>query len=138
MLGACVALYVIISQLPGGSEQLWEYAYENDKLRLLDFDLSMTKPTMTFWAGLVGGMFLTAATHGTDQLMVQRYLSSRTQRTAGWALIASGFVVCLQFLLFLMIGVGLACFFHHFLFPTAPSLCHCRYPQIWPFLVVLA
>jgi len=66
---------------------------------------------MTFWAGLIGGMFLTMATHGTDQLMVQRYLSARRQRDASLALVCSGLIVCLQFALFLLIGVGLACFY---------------------------
>ncbi|MGI9455589.1 MAG: sodium:solute symporter family transporter, partial [Aeoliella sp.] len=62
----------------------------------------------------IGGMFLTAATHGTDQLMVQRYLSAKSSRSAGWALALSGFVVCLQFALFLAIGLALACFYDQF------------------------
>jgi Na+/proline symporter len=59
-------------------------------------------------------MFLTAATHGTDQLTVQRLLAAKSQRTAGWALAASGFIVCFQFALFLLIGVGLAAFYNEF------------------------
>ncbi len=113
-IGAVAALGVIISLLPEGSDQFWQYAKENNKLRLLDFDFSLTKPTMTFWAGLVGGLFLTAATHGTDQLMVQRYLAAKSQRGAGWAIILSGVVVCAQFALFLIIGVALACFYDAF------------------------
>jgi Na+/proline symporter len=66
---------------------------------------------MTFWAGLIGGAFLTGATHGTDQLTVQRLLTARSQAGAAVALIASGFVVCVQFALFLLIGAGLAAFF---------------------------
>lgn len=114
MVGAVVALEVIISQLPGGMEQLLQFGRLHGKFRLLDFDWSLTKPTMTFWAGLFGGMFLTAATHGTDQMMVQRYLSAKSQRAAGWGLAMSGFVVCGQFALFLTIGLGLACFYTQF------------------------
>jgi solute:Na+ symporter, SSS family len=66
---------------------------------------------MTFWAGLIGGAFLTASTHGTDQLTVQRLLTARSQAGAAVALLASGVVVCLQFALFLVIGAGLAAFF---------------------------
>ena len=69
---------------------------------------------MTFWAGLAGGAFLTAATHGTDQMMVQRYLSARNQRDASLALGISGFIVLLQFALFLLIGVGLAATVRHY------------------------
>jgi len=119
MLGACAALYVIASRLPGGAEQILNFAVENDKLRLIDLEFSLTKPTMTFWAGLIGGMFLTAATHGTDQLTVQRYLAAKSQRGAAGALVASGFVVCLQFLLFLCIGIALACFYSVFI-PEPP------------------
>lgn len=112
MFGALVTLVVIVKQLPGGVEQILEYGRENNKLRLFDFDLSLTKPTMTFWAGLIGGAFLTGATHGTDQLMVQRYLSAKSQSSARWALILSGFIIFAQFALFLIIGLALACFYH--------------------------
>jgi SSS family transporter len=111
ILGAAVVLYKALNALPGGWEQLHLYAAENDKFRVFDFEWSLYKPTMTFWAGLIGGMFLTGSTHGTDHLTVQRLLAARSQREAGWALAISGFVVCLQFTLFLIIGVALACFY---------------------------
>ncbi len=113
-IGAIVTLVVIVGQLPGGLDQLREFGEQHDKFRVLDFDISLVKPTMTFWAGLVGGLFLTAATHGTDQMMVQRYLAAKSQRAAGWALAVSGFMVCAQFALFLAIGMGLACFYQTF------------------------
>jgi solute:Na+ symporter, SSS family len=114
IVGAVIALLVIAARLPDGWYQIARFGEEFDKFRLLDFEFSLTKPTMTFWAGLVGGGFLTAATHGTDQLMVQRYLTARSQRSAAWALALSGFIVCAQFALFLLIGVALACFYAEF------------------------
>lgn len=114
LLGAVIALFVMIGRLPGGWEQVVDYGLAHDKFHVLDFDLSLTKPTITFWSGLIGGMFLTAATHGTDQIMVQRYLTARSQCAAGWALALSGFVVAAQFALFLLIGVALACFYSEF------------------------
>lgn len=114
IIGAAVALYEIIHALPGGWEEFRAFGAANDKFRLFDFHFSIFTPTMTFWAGLIGGMFLTGATHGTDQLTVQRLLTARSQRGAAVALIASGFVVCLQFLLFLTIGIGLAAYFDAF------------------------
>ncbi len=109
--GAIAASVVIVEQTAGGFSQLIQFAEQQQKLTLFDFDLDLFKPTMTFWAGLVGGAFLTAATHGTDQLMVQRYLSARNQRDASRGLAVSGFIVLLQFALFLSIGIGLAGFF---------------------------
>jgi len=111
MLGAGAAAYIIIGEVPGGVQQILQFATDTDKLRIFDFDTSLSKPSMTFWAGLAGGAFLTAATHGTDQLMVQRYLSARNRADASLALGISGFIVLLQFAIFLAIGVGLASLF---------------------------
>ena len=79
------------------------------KLQVFDFRFS---PTMeffsrkySFWAGLVGGCFLTTASHGTDQLMVQRLLSARNEAQSRAALLASWVVIFFQFTLFLLIGV---------------------------------
>jgi SSS family transporter len=120
MLGAAAAFWIIIGGLPGGLSDLAHYAAENDKLHLFDLDFSFIKPTMTFWAGLAGGAFLTLATHGTDQLMVQRYLSARNQADAARALGFSGFIVFGQFLVFLLIGVALAAFYSNVAQGTAP------------------
>lgn len=105
MVGALAAIVILSGQLPEG---LLAYGAETGRLQVFDFSLTLSGSTMTFWAGLVGGAFLTAATHGTDQLMVQRYLSTSSRRDAGLALGLSGIIVLLQFGLFLLIGVGLA------------------------------
>jgi Na+/proline symporter len=60
--------------------------------------------TYTLLGGILGGALLSAASHGTDHLIVQRLLATRSLRDARIALVGSGFVVILQFLLFLLIG----------------------------------
>ena len=100
-----------LANLPGGWTRLAAFAHEHDKFRLIDLTFDLSKP-YTLWSGVLGGIFVALASHGTDQLMVQRYLSARNSREASWALGLSGFVVCAQFALFLLIGVGLACFYH--------------------------
>jgi SSS family transporter len=107
ILGALVALAILVGQISGGWPALIEAGRAAGKFRLFNFDRNLSEQ-YTFWAGLIGGMFLNTATHGADQLMVQRYLSARSQRQAAGALIASGFVVLAQFALFLLIGVGLS------------------------------
>ena len=119
IVGAAVILYKILDALPGGWEQFRQYAQEHGKFRVFDFQWSLYQPSMTFWAGLIGGMFLTGSTHGTDHLTVQRLLAARSQREAGLALGLSGFIVCLQFALFLTIGAALACFYDEF-YATTP------------------
>jgi solute:Na+ symporter, SSS family len=111
--GGVAALLILLDRLPGGWNGLTAFADTNDKFRLLDFRFDLTE-TYTFWAGLLGGMFLTMGTHGADQLMVQRYLSARSQRDAARALVMSGIVVLVQFALFLLLGVGLAAFYAEF------------------------
>lgn len=111
MLGAAIAAVIITDAVPGGLGDIIALAEAGDKFRFLDFNPSLVHPSMTFWAGLAGGAFLTAATHGTDQLMVQRYLSAKSQRGAAIALGLSGFIVLLQFAVFLLIGIGLAALF---------------------------
>ena len=80
---------------------------------VFDFALDWSEP-YGFWAGLLGGMFITLGSHGVDQMMVQRYLSARNLSDARKALITSGFVVFAQFALFLIIGIGLFCFYQLF------------------------
>ena len=108
MLGAAAAAFIIVDKTPGGFAELQQFASDTGRLQVFDFDTNLFKPSMTFWAGLAGGAFLTAATHGTDQMMVQRYLSAKSRSDASLALGLSGFIVFLQFAIFLLIGVGLA------------------------------
>jgi SSS family transporter len=80
------------------------------KFHMFNFALNLTT-TYTFWAGLLGGTFLTMASHGTDQLMVQRLLAARSLRESRLALLSSGVVIFMQFALFLLIGAGLYVFY---------------------------
>lgn len=112
MAGAIAAVFVIAKALPGGWPELWLFAQTSGKLDVLNFSTSPGDP-YTFWAGLVGGAVLTIGTHGTDHSMVQRYLSARSQTQAGLAIVTSGIVVFLQFIIFLFIGIELACYYRH-------------------------
>lgn len=108
--GAIAAAVVIIGQIPGGMSAAIDLGMQHDKFRVFDFSLDFSR-SYVFWAGLVGGTFLTMSTHGTDQFMVQRYLSSKNQWSASVGLLTSGIVVLLQFLGFLFIGVLLFAFY---------------------------
>jgi solute:Na+ symporter, SSS family len=110
IIGAIVALMILVGRLPGGWAELLHTASEGNKFRLFDFSTDL-KVKFTFWSGLIGGMVLNTATHGADQMMVQRYLSARSQRQAAIALVASGFVILAQFALFLFIGASLWVFY---------------------------
>jgi len=110
LIGGIASVFVITSQIEGGWPWLLTWAADSGKLQPFNFRFSLADP-FNFWAGLIGGAVLTIGTHGTDHMMVQRYLSAPSQRDAAKAVVASGVVVLLQFLLFLFIGIQLACFY---------------------------
>jgi len=101
-----VATLLVAWQLAGGAGNALGAAASAGKLHLLNFSLSLTT-TYTLLGGLVGGAMLSAASHGTDHLIVQRLLATRSLRDARVALVGSGIVVFFQFLLFLLVGVAI-------------------------------
>src|SRR5207302_733911 len=98
---------------------------------LVSFKFDLSVP-FTFWAGLFGGTFLTMASHGTDQLLVQRLLTCRNQRESQKAIVLSGFVVLFQFALFLTIGVML--FAYYKFYPLTTKLA--SNDEIFPTFIV--
>ncbi|MBL8816596.1 MAG: sodium:solute symporter [Planctomyces sp.] len=108
--GGVVALMLIVSRLPTGWDGLLQFGQATGKFRFVDFSWSLSEK-FTFWSGMIGGTLLTIGTHGTDQMMVQRYLCTHSQRDAAKAVIASGVVVFAQFVLFLLLGTALAAFY---------------------------
>jgi len=106
LVGAGVAAWLLLGDIPGGWSEVVAVAGPAGKFTLLDFTFDVTR-NYTFWSGVIGGMFLTTATHGTDQMLVQRYLCARSVRDARAAVLWSGVVVFVQFTLFLLIGAML-------------------------------
>jgi len=132
LAGAALAGLVLIMAIKGGWSQAISLGEQYHKFNFIDFGIrpttyaftapftnrafSFTLPldftkTYTFWAGLLGGCFLTMSTHGTDQYLVQRYLCTDKPRRAAAALLTSGAVVFAQFIGFLFIGVLLFAFY---------------------------
>ncbi|MBV9481751.1 MAG: sodium/solute symporter, partial [Acidobacteria bacterium] len=108
--GTVVGVFTILHLVPGGWPAVHGVALNTHRLTVLDFRLDFWAP-YTFWAGLIGGAFLTTASHGTDQLIVQRLLAARNQRQSVLALLSSGVAILIQFALFLMVGVMLYAFY---------------------------
>ena len=113
--GALVSFFVILGHIPGGWGEVWSVAGAAGKFQVFDFRFALTgeffSRTYSFWAGLVGGCFLTTASHGTEQLLVQRLLAARSQAESRAALLASWVVIFVQFSLFLLIGATLYVFY---------------------------
>src|SRR5919201_4431600 len=111
LLGGISALVLLGRLVPGGWGEIISSAAATGRTRVIDTYTGIDRP-YTLLAGLIGGAFLSMASHGTDQLIVQRLLSSRSLRDAQRAIIGSGIVVFAQFSLFLFIGVGLWAYYH--------------------------
>jgi len=100
-----IATFIVATRLAGGAGA-FERAWHAGKLVTLDFRPSLTV-LYTFWGGVVGGGLLSAASHGTDHLIVQRLLAARGLKDAQRALVGSGVFIILQFALFLLVGTSL-------------------------------
>src|SRR5437660_7009765 len=127
--GTVVGLVTILDLVPGGWPAIHAAATEAGKLRVFDFTPNFWMP-YTFWAGIAGGAFLTTASHGTDQLIVQRLLAARSQKQSVAALLSSGVAILFQFGLFLMVGVMLWAFYR------LPSGSFGRPDRIYPTFIV--
>ncbi len=144
--GTLVGLVTILHLVPGGWGSVETIASALHKFQVFDlhgFDLhgfgaavpahwpylNFAKP-YTLWAGIIGGAFLTTASHGTDQLIVQRLLAARNQRQSVLALLSSGVAVFFQFGLFLLVGVML------FAYYQVPSAAFGRADRIYPTFIV--
>ncbi|MGB2590548.1 MAG: sodium:solute symporter [Candidatus Acidiferrum sp.] len=111
--GSAFTFWILLHRIPGGWPEVTHVAAAaGNKLQWLDFSFRLATK-YTFWSGLIGGAFLTMASHGTDQTIVQRLLAARNEKDSRWALLASGVIVLVQFTLFLLVGVLLYVFSQH-------------------------
>lgn len=129
--GAGAVAVALLGRIHGGWAEVVRVGADTGRFVVLDTAFDLTK-AYTLWAGLFGGVALTLSTHGTDQYLVQRLLSARSQKEATTGLILSGVIVFAQFILFLLIGVMLFTFYQQS--PLAQPLA--RTDQILPIFVV--
>lgn len=121
IVGGVAVLWVLMGMIPGGWDGFVRAAGEADKLRVVHLDGGFAKGNWLV-TGIVGGAFLTMASHGADHLIVQRLLASPSLRDARRALVGSGIIVLLQFALFLLIGAGLWVFYGGRTFPQPDAV----------------
>lgn len=129
--GAGAVAIALLNRIDGGWAEVVRVGSATGRFTMIDTSLDFTK-AYTLWAGLLGGVALTLSTHGTDQYLVQRLLSGKSQRDASAGLVLSGFIVFAQFVLFLLIGVMLFTFYQQV--PLTQALE--RNDQILPIFVV--
>lgn len=102
-----LSLWFIHDLIDGGLAVGVSRLAEAGKLGVLNFhggEVFSPKATYAFPAAILGGAFLSFASHGTDYMMVQRVLSTRSLKAARMALVGSGVFVTFQFALFMLVG----------------------------------
>jgi len=105
--GGVLSLALLLGSVPDG---WWSEAVAAGKTTVLDFGFGqsvsqwLTQP-YAFITAVVGGTVFSMASHGTDQLIVQRLLTCRSQRDSQRALVGSALIVMVQFALFLFVGL---------------------------------
>jgi solute:Na+ symporter, SSS family len=115
--GAVAAVILILQRLPGGMESVFAAAASgSNKIQIFNFDFGGSvygffSSPYTLIGGILGGTFLTMASHGTDQLLVQRLLGCRSQRESQKALILDALFIFAQFAFFLFVGLCLYAFY---------------------------
>src|SRR6202166_5345257 len=127
--GTLVGLFTILHLVPGGCTAIHAAAASAGKFRVFDFTPSLWIP-YTCWAGLIGGTAFTTASHGTDQLFVQRLLAARGLKQSAVALISSGVAILFSFAFFLIVGVMLWAFYR------VPSATFGKSDRIYPTFIV--
>ncbi len=131
LVGTAIGLFTILHLVPGGWMTIHAQAASAGKFRVFDFAPDFYR-TYTFWSGVIGGAFLTTASHGTDQLIVQRLLAARSEAQSKLALLSSGIAVFLQFSLFLLIGAMLWVFYRN----SPPAMPFDKTDRIFPTFIV--
>jgi solute:Na+ symporter, SSS family len=114
--GAILAGIFLLHLLPDGWISVVNAASSGNKFNIINIGFNngiagfFSQP-YTLIGGLVGGAFLSMASHGTDQLIVQRLLSTRNMKDGQKAVIGSGVIVIIQFAIFLVLGVMLFAYY---------------------------
>lgn len=130
--GAILSLILIISSIDGGFCSILETANNNNKFNTFNLDLSLTQPTV--WVMLLGGLFANLTTYGTDQTMVQRYLTTKTKAEANKSVWTNAILTIPATIIFFFVGTALFAFFKAF--PTELNPTFANNDAIFPWYII--
>jgi len=109
MGGAVLCLILMLRNIEGGFTEIINVAVENNKFNAFDLGLNLYSPTV--WVVLIGGFFTSLATYGSDQTMVQRYLTTADEKGAVKSLLTNVWLTIPATILFFFVGTSLFVFF---------------------------
>ena len=118
--GAILSLFFIIFSLEEGLSSIIETARESHKFNLIDLECSLRQPTV--WVMLLGGIFANITTYGTDQTMVQRYMTTKTKKEACKSVWTNAILVVPATIIFFFVGTALFVFYKHYPAELNPTI----------------
>ena len=132
--GAIITIFVVAGGIEGGLGGLISEASAAGKLRLAEFDWganSYTKPVL--WVILLGGIFQNIASYGSDQAVVQRYLTTRDEKSAASAIWTNALLAIPVPALLFFVGAALYVYYQQNPVELSPAL---KTEQVFPLFMV--
>ena len=130
--GAFLAAGYLILNTGSGASDFFQIATANDKFRL--FNWSFDYCTATFWVVILGGLANNLISYTSDQTVIQRYLTTKDERSAARSILTNGMMSVIVTIAFFTIGTGLYTFYQTH--PTATDLTMQKTDAIFPFFMM--
>jgi cyclically-permuted mutarotase family protein len=109
MGGAVLAVIFLISGTEGGINKLIDITIEYEKMKTFNMVFSFT--SATFWVVLLGGLANNLISYSSDQTVIQRYLTTKDERSAGKSILMNGILSIFVSVIFYFIGTALFAFY---------------------------
>ncbi|MEC3878989.1 sodium:solute symporter [Parapedobacter sp. 10938] len=120
MGGAILVVVLLVFTIPGGLAGIIQEANAHQKLSLGQINFDITQPTI--WTLVLGAVFTNLITYGSDQTMIQRYVTASSEKEAKRSMWLNAWMVVPATILFFSIGTGLYVFYKTYPFKLNPGL----------------
>lgn len=107
--GAIACIFVAISNIDGGVSEVIRIGFEYDKFKL--FDLRWDYSQLVLWVAIIGFFFLNLISYSSDQVVIQRYLTVKTEKDAARSLWTNGLISIPG--VFIFFGLGTTLFVYY-------------------------
>lgn len=108
--GALLAVVFLVSGTDGGLNKVIDITISHEKMKTFDFTFDLT--SATFWVVLFGGMANNLISYSSDQTVIQRYLTTKDEQSAGKSILLNGVLSILVSIVFYFIGTALFAYFY--------------------------
>ncbi|MFR9523489.1 MAG: cyclically-permuted mutarotase family protein [Rikenellaceae bacterium] len=107
--GALLTLGFLISNIPGGLNEMISISIDNEKFKMFDFSLSVTSGT--FWVIIIGGLANNLISYTSDQTTIQRYITTKSEKGAAKSILLNGVLSVFVSIVFYSIGTALYAYY---------------------------